>query len=48
MLRPYERIEDLSEFDDELDDEALDRGDRGILCICGDCNYGERTDTHGE
>ena len=33
MLPSSEQIEDLSEFEDELADEALDR-DEGGFCMC--------------
>ncbi len=48
MRQPNGQVEDLSEFDGELADEALDRCDGRVLCICGDCNYGARMDAHGD
>ncbi len=34
MLERDEHIEDLSEFGDELADEALDRDQGGLYCPC--------------
>ena len=40
MLPSNEQIEDLSEFDDELADEALDREEMSGGCRCKYCNAG--------